>query len=151
MKEVIYMTKQTWQTERFRSADVRRSTHQRAAKDARKRQRELKAAIKSTARATEETLEDIVETSQQKIMAEPSKVTKQASSTGKVASLLDKVIDSSLDILLDLTLSCMVLFILKPTLKALFAGQWVAAITYATTTFLCWLLAQLIYKQLNKE
>ena len=145
------MSKNTWRAERFRSADIRRSTHQRAAKDARKRRRELSAAIKSTARATEEALEDIVETSQQRIMAEPSKVTKQASSTGKAASFLDKVIDSSIDILLDLTLICMVLFILKPTLKALFAGQWVAAITYATTTFLCWLLAQLIYKRLSKE
>lgn len=34
------MTRQTWRAERFRSADVRRSTHQRATKDARKRRRE---------------------------------------------------------------------------------------------------------------
>lgn len=145
------MSKNTWRTEQFRLADVRRSTHQRAAKDARKRRRELIAAIEVTAGAAEEAIDEAFEANQRRIVAESSEATEQKASTDKTSSLLDKVIDSSIDILLDLTLICMVLFILKPSLKALFAGQWVAAITYATTTFLCWLLAQLIYKQLSKE
>lgn len=145
------MSKNTWRAERFRSADVRRSVHQRAAKDARKRRRELIAAVNSTARAAEEALEEVVKTSRQRIMDEPSETTEQKASTGKTASLLDKVIDSSIDILLDLALICIVLSILKPTLKALFAGQWIAAITYAITTALCCVLAQFIYKRVSKE
>lgn len=145
------MIKNTWRAERFRSADVRRSAHQRATKDARKRRRELRAAINSTARTAEEALEEVIKTSRQRIMDKPSETIEQKASTGKAASLLDKVIDSSIDILLDLALICIVLSILKPTLKALFAGQWVAAITYATTTVLCWLLAQFIYKRVSEK
>ena len=38
------MSKNTWRAERFRSANVRRSAHQRAAKDARKKYREPSSA-----------------------------------------------------------------------------------------------------------
>ena len=48
------MTKQTWRAERFRSADVRRSARQRAAKDARKRRREDQPVNKTVNKTDEE-------------------------------------------------------------------------------------------------
>ena len=48
------MSKNKWRAERFRSADVRRSVHQRAAKDARKRRREDQPVNKTVNKTDEE-------------------------------------------------------------------------------------------------
>ena len=63
------MTKQTWRTEKLRSADMRRSVHQRVAKSAREIRGERRKAIDSTAQAAKEAIEEVLgETNQQRII-----------------------------------------------------------------------------------
>lgn len=51
---MINMTKQTWRAERLRSADIRRSAHQRTAENARKRRREDQPVNKTVNKTDEE-------------------------------------------------------------------------------------------------
>ncbi len=77
------MSKNTWRAERFRSANVRRSAHQRAAESARKRRRKLQSSVRSAEAETKKALKEVFIANQQRIMAEgaieaePNKVTKQ--------------------------------------------------------------------------
>lgn len=143
------MNKNTWRTERFRSADVRRNAHQRAAKSAQKRRRKLCSAVRSAEAETKKALKEVFIENWQRIVTEPNEATKQTISKAKTTMFLDKVFNLAINILLYLALICIVLSTLEPIIKALFTGQWLAAVGYAITTAICFWLAQLIYKRLK--
>lgn len=81
------MTKQTWRTEKLRSADIRRSAHQRAAKSARKIRGERRKAIDLTAAKIEETLEAWSKSKKQKYMGSQDKASEQKVCSSHTTSL----------------------------------------------------------------
>lgn len=90
------MTKETWRTERFRSADVRRGAHQRAAKSARKIRGERRKAIDLTVAKIGETLEAWGKPKKQKYTVSLDKAPEQKVCSSHTTSLWGRICASLL-------------------------------------------------------
>lgn len=90
------MTKQTWRTKKLRSADTRRSAHQRAAKSARKIRGERRKAIDLTAAKIEETLEAWSKSKKQKYTVSLDKAPEQKVCSSHTTSLWGRICASLL-------------------------------------------------------